>query len=70
MILFRTETLAEEISVSPRTLERWRIEGGGPAFLKAGRRVLYCSKDVNAWLSNSRHLSTSETTTHANELGA
>jgi len=59
MILLKTETLAEQISVSPRTLERWRIEGSGPAFLKAGRRVLYYSKDVHAWLKSNRFLSTS-----------
>lgn len=67
--LLNTEALADYIGVSPHTLERWRINGGGPAFLKAGRRVLYCSKDINTWLSNSRHLSTSEPQSTINEIG-
>lgn len=27
--------------LSPHTMERWRIEGKGPAFIKVGRRVGY-----------------------------
>lgn len=59
-MLLTTNRLADEISVSPRTLERWRIEGFGPKFCHAGRRVLYIAHDVEQWLLTSRKNSTSQ----------
>lgn len=41
--------LARRWKVSPRTLERWRWEGCGPAYLKVGGRVLYRLADVEAY---------------------
>jgi hypothetical protein len=41
--------LAERLSVSPRTLERWRWLGQGPKFLKLGGRVAYRVVDVEAF---------------------
>jgi len=36
---------------TPRTLQRWRATGDGPAFVRAGkRRVLYRVADIEAWL--------------------
>ena len=57
--LLTQERLAEKLDQSERTLERWRVEGTGPAFVKAGRRVLYCSQDVEDWLLATRCHSTS-----------
>ena len=51
--------LSELIDVSERTFERWRVEGTGPAFVKAGRKVLYRANDVEAWLLATRRQSTS-----------
>jgi predicted DNA-binding transcriptional regulator AlpA len=37
--------------VHVRTLERWRVTGDGPAFVRIGpRRVGYRLSDVRAWL--------------------
>lgn len=36
--------------IAPQTLARWRGEGKGPKFSKAGSRVLYRREDVLAWL--------------------
>ena len=58
--LLTQERLSERIDVSERTLERWRVEGSGPAFVKAGRKVLYRTVDVDDWLAASRRKSTSE----------
>lgn len=58
--LLSQQRLAELLAVSQRTLERWRVEGSGPAFVKAGRRVLYRSDDVEHWIDSSRKWSTSE----------
>ena len=33
--------LADRWKISPRTLERWRWAGQGPAFVKLGGRVVY-----------------------------
>lgn len=48
--LLTQRLLSELIDVSERTLERWRVEGSGPAFVKAGRKVLYRTVDVDDWL--------------------
>jgi excisionase family DNA binding protein len=52
--------LALLLNVSERTLERWRIEGTGPAFTRAGRRVLYSRDIVERWLTVGIRQSTSE----------
>jgi predicted site-specific integrase-resolvase len=52
--------LSQALSISERTLERWRLEGSGPIFIKAGRRVLYRWEDVERWLAQGAHQSTSE----------
>lgn len=36
---------------SVRTLERWRADGTGPAFVKVGRRVAYRRADLHAYLA-------------------
>ena len=48
--LLTQKRLSDLIDVSERTLERWRVEGTGPAFVKAGRKVLYRTVDVDDWL--------------------
>jgi len=58
-IFLTQKRLSELIDVSERTLERWRVEGAGPAFVKAGRRVLYRPQDLDDWLLASRRQSTS-----------
>ena len=52
--------LAEMLSVSLSTLARWRVEGNGPVFMKAGRAVLYSWEAVTEWLSKTSRQSTSE----------
>lgn len=42
-------TLARRWGISPRTLERWRWLGNGPAYLKIGSRVAYRVEDVEAY---------------------
>jgi hypothetical protein len=37
------------LRLSPRTLEKRRVHGGGPRFRKFGRRVLYAIDDLEAW---------------------
>jgi len=36
--LHATDQAAQKLHISPRTLEKWRIEGFGPKFVKIGRK--------------------------------
>lgn len=40
---------ADYLRLSPRTLEKQRVIGGGPRFRKFGRRVMYALADLQAW---------------------
>jgi predicted DNA-binding transcriptional regulator AlpA len=48
------------LGLSPRTLERYRVTGFGPSFVKAGRRCLYRPQDVDAWIASRVRTSTSD----------
>lgn len=41
---------AEAAGVSTRTVKRWRDQRKGPAFTRAGRRILYRRDAVAEWL--------------------
>ena len=49
------------LGLSPRTLDRYRVNGDGPAFHKFGNRVRYARADLEAWASARRRTSTSDT---------
>lgn len=53
-----TPVAAEYLGLSPATLETLRCRGGGPPFVKLGRRVAYRREDLEAWLARSRRSST------------
>lgn len=59
---YLTQTEAAEIlRISERTLERMRLTGDGPLFMKAGaRRVIYSASDIESWLTERTYKSTSE----------
>ncbi len=57
--LTQTEA-AELLRISPRTLERYRVAGSGPRFVKAGRRVIYRSSDIEAWTEANTFASTTQ----------
>ncbi|PZU07419.1 helix-turn-helix domain-containing protein [Sphingomonas sp.] len=40
---------ASFLRLSPRTLEKQRVVGGGPPFKKFGSRVLYDEADLQEW---------------------
>ena len=48
---------AQFLNLSPRTLEKQRVIGGGPRFRKFGRRVLYAVSDLEVW-ANARSFET------------
>ena len=42
---------ARLLRLSERTLERLRLQGGGPLYVKAGRAVRYREADLEAWIA-------------------
>ena len=51
---------AELLKLSVRTVERLRVTGTGPKFLKIRNSVRYRPADVEAWLASRTVRSTSE----------
>jgi predicted DNA-binding transcriptional regulator AlpA len=45
---------------SASTFAKLRLFGGGPVFVKLGRRVVYDPADLDRWLTEHRRSSTSE----------
>jgi len=56
-----TESDASEcLGVSVRTLQKWRLRGDGPRFVKLGRAVRYDGRDLEAYIEAGRRRSTSD----------
>ncbi|MCP4318477.1 MAG: helix-turn-helix domain-containing protein [Hyphomicrobiales bacterium] len=51
---------ADFLNVSPRTLQTWRLRGGGPTFVKMGKSVRYRAVDLDAFVCQKLANSTSE----------
>jgi excisionase family DNA binding protein len=58
-LLYTPDEAADILRTRVRTLERWRHTGGGPVFLKIGRRVVYRHDDLEQWLAQQRRAHTS-----------
>lgn len=48
------EEAAGFLGLSKQQLDIHRMNGGGPAFHKVGRRVLYSVADLRAWMAGHR----------------
>jgi hypothetical protein len=48
--------------LSPSFLNKRRVYGGGPFFIKAGKRVVYDQLDLDNWLQRRRVAKTSQHT--------
>ena len=51
---------ADALRLSARTLERLRLTGDGPRYVKTTRRVLYRETDLESWIASRLTTSTSE----------
>lgn len=67
-ILLDENAAAAVLSLSPKTLRKWRCLGGGPAFVKLGAAVRYERAALDAWVAEQRRFSTAEAAT-AGRLG-
>jgi predicted DNA-binding transcriptional regulator AlpA len=60
----RTPDAAARLGCAAQTLERWRIEGGGPPFVKLSPKiVVYDLVDLDSWADARKVSSTSEAPT-------
>ncbi|MDH3702603.1 MAG: helix-turn-helix domain-containing protein [Alphaproteobacteria bacterium] len=58
---FRARETAEYLGLSSSTLAKMRLRGDGPAYSKAGPRVvIYDLADMESWLAARKRLSTSD----------
>lgn len=56
----RTPDAAVHLGLSPRTLEKHRCFGTGPAYHKLGGRIVYRVEDLEAWAEQGLRRSTSD----------
>ncbi len=59
-IYLNTREAAIHLGLSTRTLDRYRVSGDGPVFLRFGGRVRYLREDLDAWARSRRRKSTSD----------
>jgi predicted DNA-binding transcriptional regulator AlpA len=52
--------VASLLGISTRTLERYRVSGTGPRYVKLGKLVRYLKTDIDAWIQQNLSGSTSE----------
>ncbi|VTU38692.1 helix-turn-helix transcriptional regulator [Variovorax sp. PBL-E5] len=55
-----TDEAGAFLRLSPRTLEKQRVLGGGPRFRKFGARVVYAAADLRAWADSRAYDMTSD----------
>ena len=55
-----TDEAAAFLRLSPRTLEKQRVLGGGPRFRKFGARVVYAMADLRTWADGHTYGMTSD----------
>jgi predicted DNA-binding transcriptional regulator AlpA len=59
--ILRTPQASEYVGLKPSTLEKARLSGEGPRFVRlGGRAVGYDVQDLDAWLDSRKQSSTSE----------
>ncbi|WP_295885527.1 helix-turn-helix domain-containing protein [uncultured Thiohalocapsa sp.] len=56
--LMNEREAAAYLNLSHRTLQAWRVRGGGPQFIKLGSNVRYRPADLGAWLAENTRANT------------
>ena len=59
-VLLDERSAAKFLRISVRTLQRYRVDGGGPTFTKVSvKRICYLMRDLTSYLEARRFVSTS-----------
>jgi hypothetical protein len=53
--LIPADEAARELRVRPNTLQDWRTDKKGPAFVRLGKRVFYRRADLATFIGAQRH---------------
>ena len=64
LVFLDNKQAADFLKLSPRTLEKHRVTGGGPRFRKLGRRVVYAVADLESWANERICSNTSDSNYH------
>lgn len=60
-LLLTEQEAGQILGFSPRTLQKWRVSGGGPAFVRVSSRcVRYRMEDLERWIADRVRMSTSD----------
>ena len=54
-----TARAAEYLGLGKSTLDKLRLNGGGPVYSQFGKRVIYDPADLDAWCAKHKRASTS-----------
>jgi len=60
IVLLMPRETAKHLRTTERTLERWRLTGDGPPFVKIGASIRYPLNELEKWLADRLRRSTSE----------
>ncbi len=58
--ILTTQEAAQHLGLAVSTLNKWRVYGSGPKFIKLGRAVRYRLKDLETFMTTRTKLSTSQ----------
>ena len=59
--LFSERQAAAILGVTPRCLQNWRTQGGGPSYIRVGHRtVRYAPEDLTLWLERRKFENTAQ----------
>lgn len=52
-VLYTEQQAADHLQLKPRTLQAWRVRGGGPRFVRISQRCIrYRLIDLDKWIAN------------------
>ena len=58
--LLSTKEAARQLGLPKSTLDKMRLTGDGPIFVKRGKSVFYTEEDLTDWINSNRRRSTSD----------
>ena len=61
-MLRKTSEAAKYLDLAESTLEKMRVTGRGPRFIRIGRAVRYDDEDLDVYIESGRRISTSQKT--------
>ena len=61
LALLSVDKAASYTGLSAAYLNKLRVTGGGPIYMRLGKRVLYRISDIDSWLDSKRRISTAAT---------